>query len=244
MASCESTTYGIFGRCSQSNLDKDQNDVLQACGLRPGARSWPAQCSPACATAFEDYYFRCHVTFERHPELAIPGADAFLGVCQNSAVPMPPPPPGALPCDASPCLNGGTCDNLAMEEYSCKCPQGYEGANCELHYTEAVSVEISGTRARHLLRSFPNFQCTLTPVCSRRLRPACLPGGVYRGRPRPLRAAASYHDAGHTDPCAHGRDGVRLTGRYADRAELRLLFGRHVLAVHVDHGARVLAEQL
>ena len=61
-----------------------------ACGLRPGARSWPAQCSPACATAFEDYYFRCHVTFERHPELAIPGADAFLGVCQNSAVPMPP----------------------------------------------------------------------------------------------------------------------------------------------------------
>ena len=33
MASCESTTYGIFGRCSQSNLDKDQNDVLQACDL-------------------------------------------------------------------------------------------------------------------------------------------------------------------------------------------------------------------
>ena len=28
MASCESTTYGIFGRCSQSNLDKDQNLIL------------------------------------------------------------------------------------------------------------------------------------------------------------------------------------------------------------------------
>ena len=163
MASCESTTYGIFGRCSQLNLDKDQNDVLQACGLRPGARSWPdspGSCSPACATAFEDYYFRCHLTFERiassRPDQVMAGADAFLRVCQNSMEVTGPPPPGAMPCESTPCLNGGTCDNLAMEEYSCKCPQGYEGANCELHYTEAVSVEISGTRARHLLQ-LPKF---------------------------------------------------------------------------------------
>jgi len=206
MASCESTTYGIFGRCSQSNLDKDQNDVLQACGLRPGARSWPAQCSPACATAFEDYYFRCHVTFERHPELAIPGADAFLGVCQNSALAAPPPPPGAMPCDASPCLNGGTCDNLAMEEYSCKCPQGYEGANCELHYTEAVSVEISGTRARHLLQ-LPKFSVHTDACLLSQTAPRLSSGGILswtasttpsrrivsrcRAR-RPLRARAGW----------------------------------------------------
>ena len=33
-------------------------------------------------------------------------------------------------CSSNPCLNGGTCNNL-VNSYSCSCPSGYTGTNCE-----------------------------------------------------------------------------------------------------------------
>lgn len=33
-------------------------------------------------------------------------------------------------CEASPCKNGGTCDNQPGG-YSCNCKKGYTGQNCE-----------------------------------------------------------------------------------------------------------------
>ena len=33
-------------------------------------------------------------------------------------------------CHSSPCQNGATCEN-SDDSYTCDCPDGYEGTNCE-----------------------------------------------------------------------------------------------------------------
>lgn len=37
----------------------------------------------------------------------------------------------ASPCLTSPCLNGGTCQE-AGNNYTCKCPDGFKGRDCEV----------------------------------------------------------------------------------------------------------------
>ena len=70
----------------------------------------PVRCTRQCAAVFEDFYFRCHLTFERHTSW---GADPelfhnFMEVCQRAETAVPPPPPGSLmPCDSNPCANAG-----------------------------------------------------------------------------------------------------------------------------------------
>ncbi|XP_037537371.1 zonadhesin, like [Nematolebias whitei] len=41
----------------------------------------------------------------------------------------------ASPCLSSPCLNGGTCSEGANHTYTCWCPDGFEGPNCEVEKT-------------------------------------------------------------------------------------------------------------
>ena len=43
-----------------------------------------------------------------------------------------------LPCDSDPCQNGATCGN-AGENYVCRCPEGFEGENCELNSCKSSS---------------------------------------------------------------------------------------------------------
>lgn len=43
-----------------------------------------------------------------------------------------------LPCDSSPCQNGGTCTN-GMVDYSCACPSGWTGDNCETGNSAALT---------------------------------------------------------------------------------------------------------
>ena len=35
------------------------------------------------------------------------------------------------PCGAQPCVNNGVCSNVGDKDYSCDCPDGYQGKNCE-----------------------------------------------------------------------------------------------------------------
>lgn len=35
-----------------------------------------------------------------------------------------------------PCLNGATCTNTGQGSYTCSCPPGYTGANCEIQVNE------------------------------------------------------------------------------------------------------------
>jgi hypothetical protein len=34
-------------------------------------------------------------------------------------------------CEPNPCLNGGTCSPYGLDTYSCNCPFGFTGRNCE-----------------------------------------------------------------------------------------------------------------
>lgn len=39
------------------------------------------------------------------------------------------------PCYNAPCRNGGTCTVLSSTQYSCSCPLGYLGTNCQTYST-------------------------------------------------------------------------------------------------------------
>ena len=58
----------------------------------------------------------------------------------------------SVPCDSSPCQNGGTCEWDASGRYTCSCIQGFRGMNCEegkYHYvvfTLSICIEISTIR--------------------------------------------------------------------------------------------------
>ena len=42
-----------------------------------------------------------------------------------------------LPCERqSPCQNGATCRNDSHGRYTCSCPPGYEGTNCQSEINE------------------------------------------------------------------------------------------------------------
>ncbi|MEO8797940.1 MAG: calcium-binding EGF-like domain-containing protein, partial [Polyangiaceae bacterium] len=60
------------------------------------------------------------------------GADATFDASagDSSAGDSSAPDSGPLPCAAAPCLNGGTCTNAAAS-YSCSCPAGFTGTNCQ-----------------------------------------------------------------------------------------------------------------
>ena len=45
-------------------------------------------------------------------------------------------------CNSNPCRNGGTCTDR-VNEYTCKCPSGYNGDNCE---TSKSEINHGGTR--------------------------------------------------------------------------------------------------
>lgn len=39
--------------------------------------------------------------------------------------------PAVTACHNYPCENGGTCTDNGNSSYTCQCPDGYEGTNCE-----------------------------------------------------------------------------------------------------------------
>ncbi|XP_013379727.1 scavenger receptor cysteine-rich domain superfamily protein [Lingula anatina] len=41
-------------------------------------------------------------------------------------------------CGSSPCQNGGSCLAIGNNEYSCTCPTGFHGTDCEIHANEVI----------------------------------------------------------------------------------------------------------
>lgn len=83
---------------------------------------------------------------------AVEGWEAELGAgsrtppCSPEATVMGDGDPFALaapsPCFRSPCVNGGTCEDLGMD-FSCHCPAGYTGRRCQAG-ERATGVRVGG----------------------------------------------------------------------------------------------------
>lgn len=46
-------------------------------------------------------------------------------------------------CEPNPCVNGGTCSPYGLDTYSCNCPFGYTGRNCETRKLTDVSTQMN-----------------------------------------------------------------------------------------------------
>ena len=60
-------------------------------------------------------------------------------------------------CDPNPCLNGGTCSPYGLDTYSCNCPFGYTGRNCETRKSYTVKKKTILISRLHLF-----FHSTIT----------------------------------------------------------------------------------
>lgn len=43
-------------------------------------------------------------------------------------------------CEPNPCRNGGTCSPYGLDTYSCNCPFGYTGRDCETRMYQSFDI--------------------------------------------------------------------------------------------------------
>ncbi|KAI9000139.1 hypothetical protein DFJ74DRAFT_697837 [Hyaloraphidium curvatum] len=67
-------------------------------------------------------------------------------------------------CEASPCLNGGTCSATGASTFSCTCPEPFTGATCETVTNYClVGKCLNGATCTFLPTTAPYFDCTCAP---------------------------------------------------------------------------------
>ncbi|KAK6638759.1 hypothetical protein RUM43_007027 [Polyplax serrata] len=62
-----------------------------------------------------------------------------------------------------PCLNGGTCENTAPDQYLCTCSEGFSGANCEIVENPCATSPCENGGTCQELGSNGQFSCTCAP---------------------------------------------------------------------------------
>ena len=50
---------------------------------------------------------------------------------------------GGSPCKSNPCVNKGECvDDLVAKTYTCKCPAGFIGKDCQIKDRKLFEIEL------------------------------------------------------------------------------------------------------
>ena len=75
-----------------------------------------------------------------------------------------------MPCvlNLEQCQNGGTCNNDNLGSYTCTCPSGYKGQNCEISNWNSFSVGEGGGGKDGNIKIFLNKQvrpCIVKKTC-------------------------------------------------------------------------------
>lgn len=103
------------------------------------------------------------------------------------------PKEGCVLCFQKDCKNGGVCVNPS-EEYSCKCPEGYDNDDCSNNIDECVNAKCTNNST--CIDGIANYTCL------------CLPG--YEGN-----LCETEINECESNPCKNGGSCIDLIGNYS-----------------------------
>ncbi|XP_061619132.1 LOW QUALITY PROTEIN: zonadhesin, like [Phyllopteryx taeniolatus] len=125
---------------------------VEGCQCAPGFVMSEGGCVPYadCGCSFLDRYFPLKETFVTEDcaqscECTTTGAVCQAKSCQEGYVctiyDYRRDCHRASPCLSGPCQNGGTCNHIGGDSYSCVCAQGYGGFDCQDEITDTDGLE-------------------------------------------------------------------------------------------------------
>ncbi|XP_061566690.1 zonadhesin, like [Cololabis saira] len=126
--------------------DCDTTSCVEGCQCAPGFVMSEGSCVPftECGCTFLNRYYMLNENFvtedcSQSCQCTATGAACQPKSCQEGFIctifDFRRDCFRASPCLSSPCQNGGTCTEASSDSYTCQCPEGFEGFNCEMEKT-------------------------------------------------------------------------------------------------------------
>uniref|UniRef100_A0A8C5KE78 Sushi, nidogen and EGF-like domain-containing protein 1 n=1 Tax=Jaculus jaculus TaxID=51337 RepID=A0A8C5KE78_JACJA len=187
--------------------------------------SGPCRNGGTCKETGSEYYCTCPYRFTgRHCEIGAapePKGERWYGRSKRWDTPIPKGRhskeafyvlAAPSPCFRSPCVNGGTCEDLGTD-FSCHCQAGYTGHRCQAEVdcgrpeeVKHATTRFNGTR----VGSVALYTCDhgYSPSTPSHIR-ICQPQGVWSQPPQCLEV-----DECRSQPCLHGGSCQDLTAGY------------------------------